>query len=578
MTEDANRDSPPQPLGRFDPLNARLSRRGFLAISGLGIASLTLAGCGSGSDGADSPTTAGGIGETPEALKALPGPAAGNGVRGGRVMVGFLNEGNSWDSALGYTETSWDAVCNVTHSPLYSYSLDEVPLPNAAAALPEISADGLVYTIPLREGVTFHHGRAVTAADYKYSWERVVDPALQSWGASYIMTIKGAKERFEDKAKDVSGIRVVDEMTIEVTLTQPDVTFLYALTQPFMSPVPREEVERLGKEWGVSTVVGNGPFKMISYDPAAQRAEFVRHDGYYWPGLPYVDEIGFEWGQDAAVQLLQLERGEVDVLYSGFTPEQLVRVNTSEKLKPFLYEHPLYANRWLNLHPRVPAFKNRDVREALNWATDRDQRSRITKQEGTPFGAPLAGSLLGEARTFVPYTYDPERARSLLAGVTGVELRATLYVSDSPEPQLGQVLQQQWKEVGFDLQLKAIGLDASYDLSYKGKLDAWFSTYYAVYPIPIDVISQYYETGGSSNYTGYSNPEVDRLTSEARAIVDATERNALLAQVEQILGEDAVHVYLQNVNWLMGVNRERLVNFTYSGVYGAYYDRLWLKS
>ena len=304
----------------------------------------------------------------------------------------------------------------------------------------------------------------------------------------------------------------------------------------------------------------------------------MKHEGHYWQGLPYVDEVGFEWGLDATVQLLKLQRGEVDVLYSGFTPEQLVRVATSSKLKDFLYTHPLYASRWVNLNPSVGAFRNSDVREALNWATDRDQLSRITKQEGTPFGAPFPETFLGAARTFTPFTYDPDRARELLADVDPADLRATLYVTESPEPQLGQLLQQQWKAVGFDLQLKQIGLDASYDLALKGKLDAWFSTYYAVYPTAIDLVSQYYETGGGSNYTKYSNAEVDRLTNEARSLVDVAERDDRLAEVEQILGDDAVHVYLQTVNWLMGVDRERLQNFAYSGVYGAYYDRLWVES
>jgi peptide/nickel transport system substrate-binding protein len=556
-----------------------LTRRSFLVASGMGLAALSLAGCDSGSDGEQTGTTeTASIGPTPSALQALPGPPAGDGVPGGRTVVGFLSEGNSWDPALGYTETSWDSICNLTFSPLYSYGVDEEPLPNAAAAMPEVSADGLVYTIPLKEGVTFHNGRAVTAADYKYAWERVLDPKLQSWASSYITTIAGAKERLAGKTTTVSGIRVVDDLTLGVTLTQPDVTFLFALTQPFMAPVPREEVERLGNEWGVSAVVGNGPFELVSYEPAQQKAEFVKHAGHYWQGLPYVDEVGFEWGLDATVQLLKLQRGEVNVLYSGFTPEQLVRVATSSKLKDFLYTHPLYASRWVNLNPSVGAFRNRDVREALNWATDRDQLSRITKQEGTPFGAPFPETFLAGARTFTPFTYDPDRARELLADVDPADLRATLYVTESPEPQLGQLLQQQWKVVGFDLQLKQIGLDASYDLALKGKLDAWFSTYYAVYPTAIDLVSQYYETGGGSNYTKYSNAEVDRLTNEARSLVDVTERDGRLAEVEQILGDDAVHVYLQTVNWLMGVDRERLQNFAYSGVYGAYYDRLWVES
>ena len=92
----------------------------------------------------------------------------------------------------------------------------------------------------------------------------------------------------------------------------------------------------------------------------------------------------------------------------------------------------------------------------------------------------------------------------------------------------------------------------------------------------IDLISQYYETDGSSNYTHYSNPQVDELTAKARQTTDQVARDTLLAQVEQIVGDDAVHVYLQTANWLMGVDLTKVQNFHYSGVYGAYYDRLWL--
>lgn len=559
-----------------DPLARLLNRRAFVGGSLVGLAGLALAGCGGGDKAAPSASGAG-AGEAAGPGLWPPGPPSAGGTGGGRIVVGYLNEGNSNDPAIGYTETSWDSICNLTFSPLYTYGADgATPEPNAAAAMPEVSEDGLVYTIPLRAGVTFHNGRAVIAADYQYALDRTLDPKLESWAASYLFTIVGAQERYEGKATEVSGIRVIDDLTLEVTLVQPDVTFLYSLTQPFTAPVPREEVERLGDEFAVLPV-GNGPYRIVSWDSAGQKALFTRYEGHFWPPLPYVEEVEMQWGLDASVQLLKMKRGEVDALYSGFTPDQLVRVSTDDELKGFLYAHPLYSCRWVNLHPRAKAFANADVRRALNWATDREQLGRIVGAESSPWGAPYPIGFGEKTRTFEPYTYDPEKARALLAASGVTDLTATLYVSDSPEPQIGQVLQQQWQDVGFDLKLKQIGVDASYELSLAGKLDAWFSTFYAIYPTAIDVL-QYYESTGSSNYTGYASPEVDRLTAEARRTSDETARNTLLSQVEQLLGDDAVHVFLQNVNWLMGVNQERLHNFAYSGVYGAYYDRLWVES
>jgi peptide/nickel transport system substrate-binding protein len=444
--------------------------------------------------------------------------------------------------------------------------------------MPTVSDDGLVYTIPLRPGVMFHHGRAVTAADYKYAFERVLDPKNESWAASYIYTIDGAQEMYEGKVKELRGVKVLDDMTLEVTLTQPDVTFLYALTQPFTAPVPAEEVERLGDKWGTETATGNGPYRQLDYDSVGQRAHFQKHEAHFWPGLPYIDEIEFQWGLDATVQLLKLQRGEVDVLYSGFSPDQVQRVSASEQLQRFMFQQPLFASRWVNLHPRVAAFKDPRVRQALNWATDRSQLERITGPEADAWGAPFPKAFVEQARTFEPYGYDPDRARALLAQAGSPKIGATLYITDSPEPQLGQILQQQWKDVGVEIELKSISIDASYELSLKGELDMWFSTYYAVYPTAIDLISQYYQTKGGANYTGYSDPEVDRLTNEARQTIDDGQREALLAQVEQRIGEQAVHVFLMSVNWLMGVDQERLQNFHYSGVYGPYYDRLWVSA
>ena len=152
-----------------------------------------------------------------------------------------------------------------------------MPLPNARPTCPTVSDDGLVYTIPLRAGVMFHHGRAVTAADYKYAFERALDPKNESWAASYIYTIDGAQEIYDGQAKERAASAVVDDMTLEVTLTQPDVTFLYALTQPFTAPVPDEEVERLGDNWG-RDATGNGPYRSstTTRSPSARTSRSTR--------------------------------------------------------------------------------------------------------------------------------------------------------------------------------------------------------------------------------------------------------------------------------------------------------------
>ncbi len=539
-----------------------LTRRALIAGAGTGALALYLAG--------ELPTAAAATN-----LGAVPGPPATGGTRGGRVVNAWKVEGNSYDPIIGYTGTGWEAICNLLFSPLYSYGADGSPKPNAAAAMPTITKGGTVYRIPLRTNVLFHNGRPVVAADYKYSWERLLDPKLASWASSYVYTIKGAKQLFEKKAQGLSGVKVLDPHTLEVTLTQPDVTFLYALTQPFMSPVPKEVVQKYGKNFSTH-VVGNGPFKLEKYDSQGQTMLFSRFDKYFWSGLPYLDEVQFIWGIDPGVQILKLQRGEVDLLGDGFSAQALARVNASSSLKKYLFQEPLLSARWTNLHPRVPAFKDKRVRQALNYATDRAALERLTAGEASAWGVPFPKGMLGKQRTFKPYTFDLDRAKSLMkaAGVTNVQ--ATLWVSDDPEPLVGQFLQQAWQAVGVHLTLKQATADAVNELSIKNKLDAWISTYYAIYPTAIDLISQYWESDGAANYTHYKNAQVDTLTAQARRTVNPAKRDALLAKVETLVGNDAPAVFLENVNWLMGRNPDRLKNFNYSGVYGTYYDRLWV--
>jgi peptide/nickel transport system substrate-binding protein len=563
-----------------------LNRRDLLAGAGTGILAIYLVGCGGSSSklpvttGGTAPATTG-AGATTDASTGVgvPGPPAEGGTPGGKLVAVWQAEGNSNDPAIGYTGTSWDSICNLTYAPLYTYSENNNPQPQCALDLPSISRDGLTYTIPLRDGVTFHNGRPVVAEDYAYAWDRVLDPANESWAASYIYTIQGAKERYEDGATTVTGVKALNPQTIQITLVQPDVTFLYALTQPFMAPVPKEEVEKFGKDFQAH-VVGNGPYKLTTYDPRGRTMLFDRHTAYHWPGLPYVDQVEYRWGVDPVAQIVGLSKGEADVLADGLDARNFTKMRRNPKLKDDVVQQPLFAQRWVNLdQSRQPLFRDKRIRQALNYATDRDALSRVTGSTAFTFGAPFPKDLPGFPRTFRPFSYDPEKAKALLAeaGVSKPTFDFWLSSDSADETKLGQILQQQWAAVGIDAKIHGeANTEALTQLTIDNKCDAWFSLYHAIYPTMIDLVSEYYETDGSSNYTHYTNPQVDELTAKARQTTDQVARDTLLAQVEQLIGDDAVHVFLQTANWLMGVDLTRVQNFHYSGVYGSYYDRLWL--
>ena len=137
---------------------------------------------------------------------------------------------------------------------------------------------------------------------------------------------------------------------------------------------------------------------------------FTRFDDYYWKGLPYLDEVEFRWGIDQSVQLLMMQRGELDLMGYGLNAQSLAETSASDRLKKYRFEQRLLSSRWINMHPRVEAFRDVRVRQALNWATDRDQLQRVTGGEATAWGAPFP-KRHARRRAHVPAVHPRPRPR-----------------------------------------------------------------------------------------------------------------------------------------------------------------------
>ena len=135
-----------------------------------------------------------------------------------------------------------------------------------------ISADGKVYTFKLRQGVKFQPpvNREVTAADFKYSFERMMrEPRAPA--TSFYMGVVGADEFMKGKADEITGFKAVDDYTVEITLQSPDLSFLNAVTMDFCDVVPKEWVEKWGKQFNRNPL-GTGPFVFQNVDARAARS------------------------------------------------------------------------------------------------------------------------------------------------------------------------------------------------------------------------------------------------------------------------------------------------------------------
>jgi len=410
----------------------------------------------------------------------------------------------------------------------------------------------------------------------------MLDPKMQSWGASYLSSVVGANAMMAGKAKHLDGVQVQGDSTLIVHLTAPDFTILNALTQPITAPVPSEEVAKLGKLFG-QTPVGYGPFKIVSYDSAGQKARFEKNHDYFYAGLPYINAIEYQWGVDPQIQLLQLQHGQTDIIGPGLPPTEAGQVLATPTLKPLAQSRPSPGNIWLTMYPdTVPQFRSREVRQAMNWAIDKVTLGKITYGTSEPWGAPFPKDLADFTPTFQPYGYDPQRARDLLAQAgykKGFSIALTV-ASDAPFPSIAQVVQQQYAAVGVHVTLNQVDSNALYSLESaqkagRKKLQMSTDTWYMVQPTPADEVNALYTTWASSNSSNYSNKQVDMLAKQATTEFNVTVRNKLYAEIQQIIGQDAPYVFLASTQWVAGVS-QRVHNYQYRGETYSYYDRMWV--
>src|SRR2546422_9281545 len=190
-----------------------------------------------------------------ELLGSPVGPTWGQN-RGNAMTVTFKDDISTLDPAIGYDWQNWSIIKSIFDG-LMDYEPGTTKLVPHLAESFTVSGDGKSYTFKLRRGVKFHNGREVTAADVKYSLERTLNPKTQSPGAGFFGDIVGTKEFADGKAKEGSGIKTADTVTLAFTLRKTYDAFLHIIAMNFAHGVPKEEIEKAGADFGHKPV-GSG--------------------------------------------------------------------------------------------------------------------------------------------------------------------------------------------------------------------------------------------------------------------------------------------------------------------------------
>lgn len=370
-----------------------------------------------------------------------PDPAA---LPGGTITVTYKDDVATLDPAIGYDWQNWSMIKSL-YDGLMDYTPGTTELRPGLAESYEISPDGLVYTFKLRAGVKFHNGREMTADDVKYSLDRVTNPATQSPGAGFFGAIAGF-----DAAGDggLSGVEVVDPLTVKITLSRPDATFLHVMALNFASVVAKEGVEAAGADFG-KMPMGTGAFKLAEWT-LGQRLVFEKNADYWRPGVPFLDSVVFEVGQEPVVALLRLQNGEVDVPGDGIPPAKFMEVMGDPAQAAQVVQGGQLQTGYITLNVTIPPFDKLEVRKAVNMAINKERITQIINGRAIPANQPLPPSMPGYTEGYAGYAYDVEGAKALLAGAGLADgFETELYVMNTdPNPRIAQAIQQDLAAIG----------------------------------------------------------------------------------------------------------------------------------
>ncbi|MBV8770986.1 MAG: ABC transporter substrate-binding protein, partial [Deltaproteobacteria bacterium] len=448
------------------------------------------------------------------------------------------------DPVAGYDTASWGFE-QMLFDTLVRYSDSGVDLVPDAAIGWESSADARTFTLHLRHNIRFSTGRPLTSDDFKFEIERVLDPANNSQGIEYYRGITGAEQYSRGEAKTVAGIETLDRWTIIFHLTTPDPIFLAKLAMPFAAAVPREIVERYGREFS-RNAVGSGPF-MLKEWKSGQRIVLVRNRYYFAVGIPHLDAVVEQMGVDDNLEWLKYETGAIDI--AAIPPAEFPYVMKTPRLKSLTLKLITLATDYLGMNCQMPPFTDVRVRRAFNYAINKDKLIAVFNRRGVAASGILPPGLPGYDPGIRGYAYNPAKARQLLeqAGITS-EFVAQLWIrADETQMMLAQSIQQDLALVGIHLLLKPVAWPPLLEaIRQPGTVELALSGWEADFPDPENFLEVLFarKQWGANNNSFYYDPKVDALFGEAGHLTNMKQRYSIYDEAEKIIVADAPWAFL----------------------------------
>lgn len=386
--------------------------------------------------------------------------------------------------------------------------------------------DPLTYVFHLRRGVRFHDGRPLTSVDVKATFEFIRNPANKS-------PKRGA-------LRMVSSIETPDELTVIFHLSEPYASFPLNLIPSAIGVVPANAGPDFSRY-----PIGSGPFRFVQQ--AQDEEVVIERNLEYAASAPQLTRVRFRIVPDAIVRALELRKGSADLEMSSLSPDIIPVLARQPDLA--VTERSGTNLTYLSFNLEDPALAHRELRQALALATDRESLIRfLLHGEAKIANGVLPPELWAAEGDLAKYAFDPAQAEQLLdaAGFprqkSGVRLHLTLKCSTEEQARLiGAALQEQWRRVGVELELRPLELATLFSDVSKGNFQITYQRWVGANTDP-DFLEYAFSSKrfppDGANRGHYRNPRVDALTDQIRVEINQEKRKLLCSEVQKILAED----------------------------------------
>ncbi len=416
----------------------------------------------------------------------------------------------------------------------------------------EPDATKTVWTFHLRNNAKWSDGAPLTSRDFVWSWRRMLNPTLMAEYSQMLYLLKNGKELYEKKVpQEELGVKAIDDLTLQVTLTGPTPHFPQILCHTSWYPVPRHCIEKYAGEGGGITdatnpwtdedkIVTNGPFRMKRY--LFRQYLQVEKNPHYWDAATVkLDGIRFYPIDSDKTEERLFRRGQLHTTYNV----------PLSKIPFYLKEHPDVARNEPNLAVRFyrinttrGPLKDARVRRALGLALDRqgivDNILRANQKPAYGLVPAMSGY-----EPVVEFSYNVAEARRLFAeagypdGVGFPDTLKLLIAKSEAETQVAEAVQAMWKKnLGISIQIRQQDfntyLSSQQTMDYDISVAGWNADYYDAATF-VDM----WITNGGNNRTGWSNPAFDKLIDEAGQCTDAEKRISVLREAEAMMLKEA---------------------------------------